>query len=152
MKKALTLILLVVVFVVATIVPVIGQEETAPAVAQTKSAIVYGFRMQSDMLFYLEGGALMNDADFVAGLGLNDSIWLGGHKYFYSNDEFAAFAGIELHIAYPKNQTIQFSPAVPIGFAVKTELTTVIAEALIFPALSGEPVNVKFAVSFLFEL
>jgi hypothetical protein len=39
-----------------------------------------------------------------------------------------------------------------MGFAVTTNLTTFVAQALIFPALAGEPVNVKFAVSFLFEL
>jgi len=163
MKKALTLILFVAFFVTAAIAPVIGQEETAtpsipiaPTIEQEEtpmqSAVVYGFRMESDMLFYIEAGFLMEKADFVAGIGWNNSIWLGAHKYFYSNEELAAFSGIELHIAYPKNETIEFHPALPMGFAITTDLTTFVVEALIFPALVGEPVNVKFAVSFLFEL
>jgi hypothetical protein len=87
MKRALTLILFVAFFVTAAIAPVIGQEEMA-----AESAIVYGFRMETDMLFYIEAGVLMGQADFMAGIGWNNNI------------------------------------------------------------LAGEPVNVKFAVSFLFEL
>ena len=147
MKRALTLILFVAFFVTAAIAPVIGQEEMA-----AESAIVYGFRMETDMLFYIEAGVLMGQADFMAGIGWNNNIWLGAHKYFYSNEELAAFSGIELHITYPTGETIEFHPALPMGFAVTTNLTTFVAQALIFPALAGEPVNVKFAVSFLFEL
>lgn len=147
MKRALTLILFVAIFVTAAIAPVIGQEETV-----AEAAIVYGFRMESDMLFYIEAGVLMSQADLVAGIGWNNNIWLGAHKYFYSDGELAAFSGIELHITYPAGETIEFHPALPIGFAITSELTTFVVEALIFPALAGEPVNVKFAVSFLFEL
>ena len=157
MKRALTLILFTLIFVTAAIMPAIAQEAAGtPPIAQeetaTPSVIVYGFRMESDTLFYIEAGALMEDADFVAGIGWNNSIWLGVHKYFYSNEELAAFSGIELHIAYPAEETLEFHPAFPMGFAINTHLVTFVAEALIFPALTGEPVNVKFAVSFLFEL
>jgi hypothetical protein len=113
---------------------------------------VYGFRLQSDMAFYVEAGVILNQAEFLAGIGWNNSIWLGIHKYFYNNVDYTAFSGIEVHISYPENEVLQLDPALPIGFGINTSTVTFIVESLIYPNFAGEPIVVKFAVSFLFKL
>ena len=148
MKRALAVLMIAALCCVAAVAPVIGQEKVETTLAKS----VYGFRLESDMLFYVQAGLIQQSSDLIAGIGWNNNIWLGAHKYVYSNEEFAAFSGIELHVVYPIGETIEAHPALPLGFAITTNTTTVVVEALVFPALAGEPVNVKLALSVLFEL
>jgi len=148
MKRALAVLLIVALSVIAAVAPVIGQQQV-DATAEKK---VYGFRLESDMLFYVQVGLIHQNDDLIAGIGWNNNIWFGAHKYFHSNEEFAAFSGIEMHIVYPVGETIEAHPALPLGFAMATNTTTIVVEAIVFPALAGEPINVKFAVSLLFEI
>lgn len=115
-------------------------------------SVVYGGRLQSDQLFYAQLGVKSDTADVMLGIGWNNSIWLGGHAYFFSGDGIAAFSGIELHIEYPTNGTIELHPALPLGFAVTQGKAAWIVEALILPSPEGEQIQSIFALSFLFKL
>ena len=145
-RKLLTLGLVMLLLV--SLVPcfAFAQEE-----AQTAS-IVFGGRLQSDMLFYMQAGVIVDTWEAVAGLGLNNSIWLGAHKYIAATDEISVFSGVELHVTYPRNDTLTFKPALPIGFAFDTRGAVFVIESLIMPSLTGAPIEVLFAVSFLFKL
>lgn len=114
--------------------------------------LIYGGRLQSDMLFYGQFGVKAKNFDATLGIGWNNSIWIGGHTYFFSGDGIAAFSGLELHIEYPSGGTIELHPALPLGFAVQHEKMVWIVEALILPSVAGEPVTAIFALSFLFGL
>ena len=122
-------------------------QETAPDLS-----IVFGGRLQSDMLFYMQAGAIVDTWEVVAGLGLNNSIWLGAHKYIAATDEISVFSGVELRVTYKDQGKIMFTPALPIGFAFDTEGAVFVVESLIMPAKEGDSVEVLFAVSFLFKL
>jgi len=129
-----------------------GQEVTPAADTDPGYMLIYGGRLQSDMLFYCQFGVKAQNFDATLGIGWNNSIWIGGHTYFFSGDGIAAFSGLELHIQYPADGTIELHPALPFGFAVEHEKLVWIVEALILPSLSGEPVSAIFALSFLFGL
>jgi len=129
---------------------VVAQESMAPQTAAVN--LTYGLRLQSDMLFYATIGAIAERADAGIGIGLNDSVWLGAHAYFYENEGLAAFTGLELHITYPPRETITLKPSLPIGFAITKGRTITTVAAVITPALAGEPINSVFAVSFQMEL
>jgi opacity protein-like surface antigen len=148
MKKVLVTVLLLLLLAVVAY----PQDEAVQEQTYSNVNVVYGFRMQSDMTFYVEAGALLDEADIIAGIGWNNAIWLGAHKYFYSNNEFTAFSGIELHILYPKNGALELHPALPIGFGLVTGNALFIVESLIYPNFEGEPIVVKFGISFLFKL
>jgi opacity protein-like surface antigen len=148
MKKTIVALLL---FLLLTVIAY-PQDEAVQTQTYSSVNVVYGFRMQSDMTFYVEVGALLDQADIIAGIGWNNAIWVGAHKYFYSNNEFTAFSGIELHILYPKNATLELHPALPIGFALVTGDALFIVESLIYPNFEGESITVKFGISFLFKL
>jgi len=114
--------------------------------------LIYGGRLQSDMLFYGQFGVKTDTYDATLGIGWNNSIWIGGHTYFFAGDGIAAFSGLELHIEYPESGTLLLRPALPFGFAVQHEKMVWIVEALILPAIEGEPVTAILALSFLFGL
>jgi len=135
---------------------VLAQAQTDTATDQTTDdpgyMLIYGGRLQSDMLFYGQFGVKARNFDATIGLGWNNSIWIGGHTYFFSGEGIAAFSGLELHIEYPTGGTIELHPALPLGFAVEHEKMVWIVEALILPSLEGTPVTAIFALSFLFGL
>ena len=151
MKKLLSGIILIGLLIVFCLFG-FGQEIALDKETQPTSTLVFGSRLQSNMAFYLQAGVMMGSFDFMAGLGWNNSIWLGAHKYFYSTEEFAAFSGIELHIRYPEEETIEFHPCLPIGFAVTADQATFIIQTLIYPSLEGEPITALFGISFLFDI
>jgi hypothetical protein len=127
--------------------------QAAPASdAQTSVSVVYGLRLQSDMLFYATVGVLTQRADAGIGIGLNNSVWVGMHTYFYQDEGLAAFTGLELHVIYPERDTITLKPSFPIGFALTHAQTVTTIATLITPALEGEPVGATFEVSFMMEL
>ena len=114
--------------------------------------IVGGMRLHHDALFYGQLGVIVNNMDMIAGIGFNNAVWIGVHRYIYANEELSAFSGVEAHILYPAGEPITFRPAIPVGFAVATEIGTMILEAVILPAVQGHPVEVGFAVCYLFPL
>ena len=148
MKRVVSLLLvaMVLAFVTGTVV---AQEQ---ATTEPSATVVYGGRLQSDMLFYAQIGVRGENAEGMLGIGWNNSIWLGGHAYFMATEGVAAFSGLELHILYPSGGTIELHPALPLGFAIQHEKTAFIVEALILPAPDGEQVKSIFALSFLFAL
>jgi len=119
---------------------------------QSDVQIVGGMRLHHDALFYGQLGVIVNNMDLIAGIGFNNAVWIGAHRYIYANEELSAFSGIEAHILYPAGEPLTFRPAIPVGFAVATEIGTVILEAVILPAVQGHPVEVGFAVCYLFPL
>ena len=133
---------------VALMIPTIALAEDA---VQTTS-IIFGGRLQSDMLFYMQGGVMIDDFDAMACLGLNDSIWIGVHKYPYRTEALSVFTGVELHVSYADEGKIMLTPALPLGFAVNTDAMVIVIESLILPAPDGEAIDVTFAISFLFRL
>jgi len=145
-RKLLTLGLIFV--LVALMIPTIALAEEE---LQTTS-VIFGGRLQSDTLFYLQAGVFVDTWDVMASLGLNNSIWLGAHKYINPSGSVMVFTGVELHVEYPADSTIKFEPALPIGFAISTGEAVFVIESLILPSLEGDPVKVTFAVSFLFRL
>ena len=145
-RKLLTLGLLFA--LVALITPTLAFAQEA----EPDLSVVFGGRLQSDQLFYMQGGFIVDSWEGLAGLGLNNSLWLGGHKYIAATDEIAVFSGVELHITYPKNDTVTFKPALPLGFAFNDNGAVFVVESLILPALDGEPIQALFAISFLFKL
>lgn len=126
--------------------------DEVPAAEDATLMVVYGGRLQSDMLFYGQFGVKTQTWDATIGIGWNNSVWLGGHAYFFEGGGIAAFSGLEMHILYPPEGTIEFHPALPLGFAIQHEKVVFIVEALVLPALDGEPVNAILAISFLFGL
>lgn len=144
-------------FLVAAIafVPVfaLGQDAAQDA-AQPNVQIVGGFRLHHDMLFYLQGGVIADGADVMIDVGMNNSVWFGAHKFLYTNDEetISAYSGLELHILYPSGETIEFHPALPFGVAANTGMGTFLVEMLILPSQEGQPVDLGFALSFLFPI
>ena len=133
---------------VALMIPTIALAEDA---VQTTS-IIFGGRLQSDMLFYMQGGVMIDDFDAMACIGLNDSIWIGAHKYPYRTEALSVFTGVELHVSYADEGKIMLTPALPLGFAVNTDAMVIVIESLILPAPDGEAIDVTFAISFLFRL
>jgi len=139
--------------VVILSVGVNAADDSTPAPADDPGyMLIYGGRLQSDMLFYGQFGIKADTYDVTLGLGWNNSIWVGGHTYFFAGDGIAAFSGLELHIEYPAGETIELHPALPLGFAVEHDKLVWIVEALILPSLAGQPVTAIFALSFLFGL
>jgi len=120
--------------------------------AEEGVSIIYGFRLQSDQLFYISVGAKAEGADAAIGLGWNNTVWLGFHKYFYSNAGLAVLTGLEIHVVYPAGGTIEFHPALPLGFAITQGKTILFVESLIQPSLAGQQVRSTFAVQFMMEL
>ena len=115
-------------------------------------SLVFGGRIQSNTLFYMQGGVIVDTWEFVGGLGLNDSIWLGAHKYIVATDSISVFSGVELLVSYANYGKIMFTPALPIGFAFDAGGAVFVVESLILPAKATFAVDVLFAVSFLFKL
>jgi len=111
----------------------------------------YGFRLQSDQLFYATAGVFFDDISVAFGLGWNNTVWLGVHAHFFADKELAAFTGLELHIIYPSEETIEFHPSLPIGFAFRTKGITVKVINAITPAFD-EPIGSVLALQFEMEL
>jgi len=120
--------------------------------AEEGVSIIYGFRLQSDQLFYVSIGAKSEGADAAIGLGWNNTVWLGFHKYFYSNEGLAVLTGLEIHVVYPPGGTVEFHPALPLGFAITQDKTILFVESLIQPSLTGQQIGSTFAVQFMMEL
>jgi len=144
----------VILLLIAAIGYVSFADDAAPATTPDDPGymLIYGGRLQSDMLFYGQFGVKTDTYDATLGIGWNNSIWIGGHTYFFAGDGIAAFSGLELHIEYPESGTLLLRPALPLGFAVQHEKMVWIVEALILPAIEGEPVTAILALSFLFGL
>ena len=124
-------------------------EETAP---QSETTVCFGGRLQHDMTFYLQGGVACNDWDLIAALGFNNAIWLGGHIYLAPESALSGFAGIELHVLYPKNESLKLDPALALGLSFDIEPAVFVIESLLMPVPEGFPIDVRFAISFLFKL
>jgi len=149
LTTAVAVVLLVVLGLGAFFVKSLGQEVVN---VQSDVQIVGGMRLHHDALFYGQLGVIVNNMDLIVGIGFNNAVWIGAHRYIYANEELSAFSGVEAHILYPPGEPITFRPAIPMGFAVSTEIGTVILEAVILPAVQGHPVEVGFAVCYLFPL
>ena len=151
MKKRLILVLIVAVLAFIPAVA-LGQQATAPK--QPSVSIVGGFRLHHDMFFYLQGGVIADGADVMLDVGMNNSVWIGAHKYLYTNEAqtVSAFSGFELHVFYPTGSTIEFHPALPFGVAARTGMGMFYVEMLILPSQEGKPVDLGFALSFLFPI
>lgn len=130
--------------------------EEAPSedtpVERVAGNIIYGFRLQSDLLFYVVAGILTERSDLALGIGMNDSVWAGAHLYFHVNQGLAAFSGAEFQIVYPSGGTVTFIPSIPIGFALRALDTVFYVSAIVTPALSGEPITATLALSFFMEI
>jgi len=79
-------------------------------------------------------------------------VWLGFHTYFYTNQGLAALTGLEMHIVYPPNETIELHPALPLGFAITWDRTITIIETILQPAVVGKPIGATLAVTFMMGL
>jgi len=145
---------LIVIIAIILIVPfsdiVFAQEERQEA--EKDVSLIFGFRLQSDQLFYVSVGAKTKGADAGIGLGWNNTVWLGFHKYFHQNESLAVLTGLEIHVVYPAGGTIEFHPALPLGFVITQGQTILFVESLIQPAGTGQQITSTFAVQFMMEL
>lgn len=138
--------------------PALSQESVALPQEESESSsledahLIYGFRIQSNMYVYVLGGVQFDDADLMIGVGLNDSYWIGLHKYFYEGGNLGAFAGLEAIIENPPHETLSLDPCLNLGFSVNADVGTFLVETLVIPSLEGEPVKAWIGVGLYFKL
>lgn len=130
------------------VVDVPAVEASAVAEVDDGPMVFFGARMHTDAAFYAQLGIKTDEWDATVGIGFNDSVWIGAHKYVFGGDGLAAsiFAGIEMHIV-DEDDGMTMDPAMVIGGAINEGPILFIVEALIVPVAEGEPVQTVFAMS-----
>lgn len=111
----------------------------------------FGPRLYTDATFYVQGGFKTDNFDATVAIGFNDSVRIGAHGYFLEGEGISAavFAGVELHIDN-SGPVMTMNPAFSIGVAINEGPMLFIIDALLGPAVQGDPVTAVVAMSLNF--